>query len=423
MNINARINTGSRALKLALVCASAVGWSVGAFAQEADEGAPGDWLSRYTGARSVGFGGALVAAANEPMGVVWNPAGLSQLFQNELHVETARLFENTSVNGFSFAVPARRIPSFGITMVMLSSGEFERTNELNESLGTFEEADMAFLLTASKNLSTNLALGTNLKVVRQSLEEFSAAGVGFDVGMMYDISSALRVGGSVLNIGGPSLALRDTDEKFPFEFRGGLALRVFNGRGIITAELDQRSGPGTSLHGGSEIWVHPTMALRLGYNERYATGGFSYRVAPGMRFDYGVADHAIGLTHRVGLSYRFGGFFASSVADPPVFSPTGQQSVTKFQLQAHTKSNAREWKLDIINASNQIVRSFGGRGVPPEHVMWDGKNALGLPLADGVYRYQIVVWDDQGREIQSRLRKVEITTSGPQGSVPVFVEP
>jgi hypothetical protein len=423
MNINARNTHRAGALARTLAFASLLGWGACAQAQDADGGAPGDWLSRYSGARSVGFGGAFVASANEPMGVVWNPAGLSQLFQNELHVETARLFESTNISAVSFAAPARRIPSFGITMVMLSSGEFERTNELNESLGTFEEADMAFLLTASKNLSTNMAVGTNLKVVRQSLEEFSAAGVGFDVGMMYDISPALRLGASLLNIGGPSLALRDTDEKFPFEFRGGLALRVFKGRGVITAEFDQRSGPGTSLHGGSEIWVHRAMALRLGYNERYATGGFSYRVAPGMRFDYGVADHALGLTHRVGLSYRFGGFFASSVADPPVFSPMGQQSVTKFQLEAHTKSNAREWKLDIINSSNQIVRSFGGRGLPPAHVMWDGKNAVGLPLADGIYRYQIVVRDDQGREIQSRVRSVEITTSGPQGSVPVFVEP
>jgi hypothetical protein len=143
-------------------------------AQEQRHGAPGDWLSRYAGARSVGFGGALVAAMNEPMGVLWNPAGLAMLDQNELHLEMARLFEDTSVNGFSFAAPARRIPSFGITLVSLSSGEFERTSELNESLGSFEEGEMAVLLTASKALSPRLSLGANFKVVRQTLEEFDA---------------------------------------------------------------------------------------------------------------------------------------------------------------------------------------------------------------------------------------------------------
>jgi hypothetical protein len=272
-------------------------------------------------------------------------------------------------------------------------------------------------------VSPRLALGGNLKIVRQSLEDFEAAGVGMDLGVLVNATPKLRIGASVLNVGGPSLTLRDTEEKYPAELRGGFAVSVFGGRGTIAGEVDQRSGPGTSLHGGSEFWVIPSMALRLGYNEAYATGGFSYRVTPSMQFDYGVSDHDLGLTHRVGLSYRFGGFFASSEAVPAVFSPTGQQAVTKFEIESHTKADAREWRLDIVNNSNQTVRQFGGKGAPPQHVMWDGKDETGLPLADGVYRYQIVVWDNEGREIVSHTRMVEITTSGPQGSVPVLIEP
>ena len=74
-------------------------------------GIPGEWLSSYLGVRSAGMGGAFVAAADSPTGVVWNPAGLSFMLQNEVHLETARLFESTSVNGLSFAIPARRLPS------------------------------------------------------------------------------------------------------------------------------------------------------------------------------------------------------------------------------------------------------------------------------------------------------------------------
>ncbi len=408
---------------------AALGWAAWlglvatAPAQEENHGVPGDWLSRYAGARSVGFGGAFVAAMNEPMGVLWNPAGLAMLYQNEVHVEMTRLFENTTVNGVSFAVPARRIPSFGITLVSLSSGEFERTNELNEPLGTFQEGELAMLLTASKAVSPRLSLGANFKVARQTLEEFDAAGFGVDLGAMADLSQHVRVGVSLLNVGGPSLQLRQESETFPVEVRGGLALRVLGGRGTLAAEIDQRSGPGATMHAGSEFWVHPTMALRLGYDVTYVTGGFSYRMPSGVRLDYGVADHELGMTHRFGISYKFGGFFASSVADPPVFSPTGQNSVTKIQLQSHTKSDAREWKLEIVSASNQVVRSFGGRGVPPAHVMWDGKDEYGMPLADGTYRYHITVIDTDGREILSRSRSVEISTGGPQGSVPVFVEP
>jgi hypothetical protein len=421
MDLNARHMHCGRVLVLAL--AAGLTLASVAHAEDQNGGAPGDWLSRYSGARSVGYGGAFVAVANEPLGVVWNPAGLSLMFQNEVHFETTRLFEDTAIYGFSFAAPARRIPSFGITFLQLSSGEFERTSELNESLGTFDEGDMAVLLTASKAVTPRFSLGTNFKIVRQTLEEFETAGFGVDLGLMFDVTPSLRVGTSLMNIGGPTLKLRDTGESFPVEFRGGLAFQFFGGRGTIAAELDNRDGPGPSLHTGSEVWVHPTMALRLGYNDAYATGGFSYRLPTGLRLDYGVSDHTLGLVHRVGVAYKFGGFFASSVASPPVFSPTGQQSVTKIQLEAHTKAEAREWRLEIVNASNQVVRRFGGRGAPPAHVMWDGKDESGLPLADGIYRYQITVWDKHGREVASRVRQVEIATSGPQGSVPVYVEP
>ncbi|HZL85726.1 MAG TPA: PorV/PorQ family protein [Candidatus Krumholzibacteria bacterium] len=410
-------------IALALGLVAGLGATLPAQAQDESNGVPGDWLSRYSGARSVGYGGAFVAAMNEPMGVLWNPAGLALFDQNEAQVEMSRLFEGTSVNAFSFAVPAKRIPSFGITLVSLSSGEFERTNELNESLGSFEEGDMAVMLTASKALTPRLSLGANFKVARQTLEEFEAAGFGVDLGAMADVTPNIRLGLSLLNVGGPSLMLRDLQETYPTEFRGGVAFRVLGGRGTIAGEVDSRDGPGATMHAGSEFWVHPTMALRLGYNEAYATGGVSYRLPSGIRFDYGVSDHELGLVHRVGLTYKFGGFFASSVADPPVFSPTGQQSVTKIQLESHTKTDSREWSLVISSASNQVVRAFGGKGATPAHVMWDGKDEYGMPLADGIYSYQLVVIDNQGREIMSRTRSVEISTGGPQGSVPVYVEP
>jgi flagellar hook assembly protein FlgD len=134
-----------------------------------------------------------------------------------------------------------------------------------------------------------------------------------------------------------------------------------------------------------------------------------------------MSDQVLGLTHRVGISYRFGGFFASSQATPPLFSPLGTQSVTKFNLTARTKADAATWNLSIVDKSNQEVRRFSGKGSPPAHIMWDGKDENGLSLADGAYRYQLVVVDAEGRLTQGRARTDEIMPSGPQGDVPVVV--
>jgi hypothetical protein len=357
------------------------------------------------------------------MNALWNPAAVSQLFQNEVHFEHTQLWENTNLLGFSFVMPAKRFPSLGFTMVSLASGEFERTNELNESMGTFEESDMAFLVTASKKVHPRVSLGTNLKLVRQSLEEFQTSGMGFDLGLMVDLSQSLRLGASVLNLGGPTLTLRNTDETFPSEMRGGLSLAILRGRGMLSSEIDHRSGFGSSLHLGSEVWVHPSFALRAGYNDANMTGGVSYQVGSAMRVNYGVADQVLGLTHRVGLSYRFGGFYAQSLASPSIFSPTGTNSVTRINMTARTRADAQQWTLEITNDSKLVVRRFGGRGAPPAHVMWDGKDEAGLPLPDGTYAYNMVVIDAEGHVMNSDGNNVIISTQGPQGRVPVVVEP
>jgi flagellar hook assembly protein FlgD len=96
--------------------------------------------------------------------------------------------------------------------------------------------------------------------------------------------------------------------------------------------------------------------------------------------------------------------------------------VTKFNLQANTKGDASSWRLEIVDKSNQIVRRFSGKGVPPAHVMWDGKDETGLPLPDGMYQYQLVVIDEYGDEVVAHVRTVEITTEGPKGTVPVITE-
>jgi hypothetical protein len=158
----------------------------------------------------------------------------------------------------------------------------------------------------------------------------------------------------------------------------------------------------------------------VGYDDAYGTGGFSYRFMPQYQVDYAIADQPLGMTHRVGISYRFGGFFASSKAEPSVFSPTGERAVTKITLNARTKADPEEWTLEIVNKSDEVVRRFSGKGQPPAHVQWDGKDETGLPLADGVYHYRLSVKDREGRALLATSHTLEISTTGPEGTVPVI---
>jgi hypothetical protein len=406
------------------VCLAALALANTAFAQEPETaGSPGEWLLRYSTARTLGMGGAYVATADDPLGVVWNPAGLSAMDQNQVRFETARLFENTSINGVSLAVPGSRLPSFGLTILSFGSNEFQRTDEMNNDLGPFGTGETAYLLTVSRAFSPRFALGTNFKFVQQRVEDESAGGFGFDLGGWYDVTPMIRVGGGVANLTGPSIKLRDVAESYPAQIRGGVAAHVLNGRGLISAQVDHAQGLGTRFHAGGEYWIQSSVALRMGVDDKSGTGGCSIRFAPQYMLDYGVADHPLGMTHRVGVSYRFGGFYASSHADPPMFSPTGERAVTQIALNARTKAETESWTLEIVNKSDTPVRRFGGNGKPPAHIQWDGKDETGLPLADGVYRYRLTVKDQVGRLIEGPIREVVISTTGPQGVVPLEPTP
>jgi hypothetical protein len=388
--------------------------------EEQVAGTPGEWLSRYTSARTLGLGSAYVALANDPLGVLWNPAGLSVMDENELRFENAQMFGETSLNSFGFAVPGSRLPSFGVAVVSMRGAEYQRTNDMNDDLGTFRPSENAYFLTASKAFSTRFALGVNAKFVQQTVEDFSGSGLGFDIGASYAAMPGLRLGASVVNLGGPSISLRDVKETYPVTIRGGAALQVLQGRGMVAVQMDHASGPGLRMHGGAEYWLQRSIALRAGFDQTEATGGFGYRFMERYQFDYGVADNPLGLSHRVGLSMKFGGFFARPNADPPVFSPTGERAVTRIDLQARTKAEFESWSLELVDKSDVVVRRFGGRGQPPSHIQWDGKDENGLPLADGVYHYTFTVKDAQGRVLKSDPRAIEISTGGPQGDVPVI---
>ncbi|MFO7652732.1 MAG: PorV/PorQ family protein [Candidatus Krumholzibacteriia bacterium] len=390
-------------------------------AAEPDEGVAGDWLTRFAGARTVGMGGAFVAVADDATGPLWNPAGLRWLDQNEVQFGSVRMFEDTAVNGLSFAVPVSGGSTVGFTFLTLGSGEFERTSELNEPLGDFSENDYAFLLSVARAVGERLALGVNLKVVHHGIEEYSATGAGTDLGAQFRLTDALTVGACALNLGGPTLTLRERDEEFPTELRGGVAWHLLHGAALISTEAVQRDGPGMLARAGAEVWLQHRLALRVGYYDENVAGGFGYRFADAWQFDYGASDHELGVVHRFGLAYRFGGYHASSRATPEIFSPTGRRPVTRFELAARTKAEASEWRLEIVDRSDQDVRVFGGRGAPPAQVVWDGKDATGLPLSDGLYRYRLTVRDALGRQLTSPQGVVEINTSGPDISVPVEV--
>jgi hypothetical protein len=177
------------------------------------------------------------------------------------------MFEGTSVNGAGLRRAGQLVPEprrqHGVAALrrLRAHERHQRQSRL------VPRGETAYLFTVARAVSTRAALGANLKVVQQTIESFSAGGFGADAGALLQLTRDLRLGVSVLNLGGPSVTLRDSPEKFPMQVRAGVSLGVLGGRGQVAAELDRTDGAALRLHGGTEYWIQPTFALRVGYDD------------------------------------------------------------------------------------------------------------------------------------------------------------
>ena len=58
---------------------------------------------------------------------------------------------------------------------------------------------------------------------------------------MFDVTKSLRLGASLLNVAGPKLTFRSSSETFPSEMRSGFHMKILDGRGAISGEVDYRT--------------------------------------------------------------------------------------------------------------------------------------------------------------------------------------
>ena len=388
-------------------------------AADGSEGLPGDWLNRHASARSAALGGTRMALADEPLSALVNPAAAAWLERGAVQVNTTRLFEDTSVNSLGIALPASGRPSLAFNLLSLSSGDFERTGaSSDEVLGSFEEGNLAVGLAVAHPLSDHIAAGAQVKLARQSLDAFNGTGLGFDVGLLGRLAGGVQVGASALNLGGPTIAMSLRDETYLRELRGGVAVPVAAGDGMLALDVVQRDGADLQLHAGGRFRLQ-ALELSLGYDIDNFAAGLSYSLPSGLQLDYAMSDHELGLVHRVGVTWRFGGFSAEATATPAVFSPTGSEPVTRFALKARTRAEAAAWQLEILDGSGLVVRTYAGQGQPPADIVWDGKDTGGRPLPDGAYTYRLRVNERGGTSLQAQPGTVEISSGGPRGSIEV----
>ncbi|MGE5430834.1 MAG: PorV/PorQ family protein [Syntrophomonadaceae bacterium] len=305
----------------------------------------GEFMAIGVGGRANAMGGAYVAVANDVTAGYWNPAALARIDYPEIALMYSENFGNlVNYNYASAALPYGDDMSFGLSIIRLGVDGIPDTRQAlvnNENnviydiyspdvhnldpsrVKEFSNADWAFYFTFAKRHSDKLYYGANVKLIRRDIAEYSAMGIGFDVGLLYMPTSRLSLGANIQDITTTLVAWSTgTNELISPTAKTGIAYTFDFLYGKITpaAGFDMRfenrrfasqvhAGPvSLDFRGGLEYSYNDIVAVRMGYNDiKDLTVGAGVRL-PKLNIDYSFAhfsgskEDALGDSHKISLT-------------------------------------------------------------------------------------------------------------------------
>lgn len=300
----------------------------------------GEFLSTGVGGRALGIGGAFVAVADGAEAGYWNPAGLSTIPYPEIIGMHSRRFGGIVNYDFAaIALPFQKEAGVALSVIRLAVDDIPQTSvprpdlplgvPYTDSEGNtlanrpyvakwINNADYAFLLSYAKSKSKVLRYGANVKIIRRGVGDYSAWGIGFDLGVLSNPIGKLSIGANFQDATTTLLAWntgrRDLiSPTIKTGFAYPVALNFFSSSALFAGDIDFRfegrrfasqahvGDISLDFHFGAEISIKNVIALRLGSDMGYFSAGAGVRL-PKLCADYAFLSHdVLGKTHRVSL--------------------------------------------------------------------------------------------------------------------------
>jgi len=304
----------------------------------------GEFMAIGVGGRALGMGGAQVAVVNDVTAGYWNPAGLARMNYPQISLMHDERFGGmVNYNYGAVAIPYGKDMSFGISAMRLSvDGIPDTRNALIDGktgeviydinnpnaridpskITKFSNTDWAFYGTFSKKQSDNFYWGANIKIISRSIAEYSALGIGFDVGALYEPVENLYLGANFMDITTTLVAWSNGRNElisptaklgvaYGFEFLGGKFIPALD----VDMRFENRkfastfnAGPVSfDLRVGLEYSFRNLFMVRAGYTDvQQFTLGAGVKL-PKLNIDYsyaqfsGAQGETLDATHRISI--------------------------------------------------------------------------------------------------------------------------
>lgn len=284
-----------------------------------------DFLRNDVGARAAALGGSFLTSVDDANTIFYNPAGLATLTSRQVSVGFFKHLLDINSGYASFGTEIPGLGFIGGGVVYINYGEFKRTGEEGQDLGTFGASELALTAGYGGQLQPGLNYGANIKFIYSSIAEARSTAGALDFGLQYvAVPNRMLIGMSLLNLGTQFNPYVTTRENLPLDLKVGVALYPEHLPAVVMIDLhklnekqDNFSNRFKQFSVGVEFGVSQNVQLRLGYNNErrqelkigQSSGLAGFSIGGGIStgiytVDYGFTSFgAIGAVHRVSIGF------------------------------------------------------------------------------------------------------------------------
>ena len=265
------------------------------------------------GARASAMGEAFTAVAGDASAVYWNPAAMAAVLGTHGLVMHNEYFQSVRLEQLALSHETE-YGTLGLGFTGLYMDALERREDVPSSipLGTFSAYDVAVTVGFARYITPNLAAGLAVKPIYQKIDETSAIGMAFDVGL-YHIArvKGVKFAAVITNIGKPmkfdaeeyalprAIKIGGSYEREMPELRGDI---------LLTADAVMPNDGELREHFGLEYTYDRRLFVRGGYKVGYDSYGLTAGLGvmyQKIQVDYAVLfiDNDLGDSHRISLAF------------------------------------------------------------------------------------------------------------------------
>lgn len=301
------------------------------------------FLKMAVGGRASAMGESFAAVANDASALFWNPAGIGNLQNLEVHLTHMDYLLDVSFEYAGLVIPLSS-GRLGFSAAVLGMND-EHVTTLDDPDGevgtTWSASSFAIGMTYSRALSDRFSVGITGKYIQEGIYNSSANTFAVDIGSLYDTGiSGIKIGMAMTNFGGKmKLSGRDLTQKnvdpdptrggnvdqsadlvvsswpLPLNFRVGISYELFktesNGL-VFAADFNHPTDADERINFGAEYMIAKRIFVRGGYKFNYdeesftAGGGLNLPITNyNLMIDYAFQEFGLlGETHRFSLGFR-----------------------------------------------------------------------------------------------------------------------